>query len=145
MPNGELQSFFRFLVGAEDGTAVSGRLAAMVRDAKSNGQWRQQFMTWEQEMKEQARDLAKELAQEMAQELAQEIAQERAQELAQKRAEEIAQEIAEEAVKEATAQNVVETAKKMLDKDIAMGIIAEVTGLPLAQVEQLQQENTAQS
>ncbi len=98
MPNGELQSFFRFLVGAEDGTALSGRLAAMVGHAKANGQWRQQFMTWEQEMKEQARDLAKELGQEMAQELAQEIAQERAQELAQKRAEEIAQEIAEEAV-----------------------------------------------
>ncbi len=103
MPSGALQSFFRFLAGAEDGTALSGRLAAMVSHAKSNGQWRQQFMTWEQEMKEQAKDLAQEMAE----------------------------------------QKVLETARKLLGKNVATEIIAEATGLPLAQVERLRQESSA--
>ncbi|MDE5615038.1 MAG: hypothetical protein K2I74_10405, partial [Treponemataceae bacterium] len=107
---------------------------------KTNAQWRQQFMTWEQEMKEQVKEraevLALELVEERAEELAQELAEERAEMLAQELAEEMAQERAEEIA----AQKDIETARRMLDKDIAMEIIADVTGLPLAQVERLQAE-----
>ncbi len=127
MPSGALQSFFRFLAGADDGTALSGRLAAMVSHAKSNGQWRQQFMTWEQEMKEQAKDLAQELAEELAQEIAEELAQKRAEEIAEERA----------------TQKVLETARKLLGMELALEQIAEATGLPLAQVERLRQESSA--
>ena len=89
----------------------------MVEYAKTNAriatkfpaQWRQQFMTWEDEMKLQVKERAEVLAQEMAEELAQELAEEAA----------------------------VETARKLLGKNVAMEIISEATGLPLAQVEQL--------
>ena len=109
MPSGALQSFFRFLAGTADGSVLSGRLAAMVEHAKTNAriatkfpaQWRQQFMTWEDEMKLQVKE----------------------------RAEVLAQELAEEAA--------VETARKLLGKNVAMEIISEATGLPLARVEQL--------
>ncbi|MDE7228770.1 MAG: hypothetical protein K2N31_10685 [Treponemataceae bacterium] len=109
MPSGALQSFFRFLAGTADGSALSGRLAAMVEYAKTNAriatkfpaQWRQQFMTWEDEMKLQVKEHAEVLAQELAEEAA------------------------------------VETARKLLGKNVAMEIVSEATGLPLAQVEQL--------
>ena len=99
----------RFSWATADGSALSGRLAAMVEHAKTNAriatkfpaQWRQQFMTWEDEMKLQVKE----------------------------RAEVLAQELAEEAA--------VETARKLLGKNVAMEIISEATGLPLAQVEQL--------
>ena len=116
MPGETLRSFFRFLAGTADGSALSGRLANLVSHAKTNAQWRQQFMTWEQEMKEQVKERAEVLALERA------------------------EEIAEEAREETRAEVAVETAQKMLGKDIAMEIIADVTGLPLAQVERLQAE-----
>ncbi|MDE7392042.1 MAG: Rpn family recombination-promoting nuclease/putative transposase, partial [Treponemataceae bacterium] len=68
MPSETLRSFFRFLAGTADGSALSGRLAAMVGHAKTNAQWRQQFMTWEQEMKEQVKERAEVLALELAEE-----------------------------------------------------------------------------
>lgn len=119
MPSGELQSFFRFLAGTEDDSALSGRLAALVEHAKTNGQWRKQFMTWEQEMKEQAKELAKELAEEQIKEAAEEMAA------------------------EARVTLAVETARKFLCEAVPVETIARCTGLPLAQVERLQAE-TAQ-
>ncbi|MDE7139710.1 MAG: hypothetical protein K2M90_09150, partial [Treponemataceae bacterium] len=76
-------------------------------------------MTWEQEMKEQVKERAEVLALELAEELA------------------------EEAREEATAQKAVETARKLLGMALALEQIAEATGLPLAQVEQLRQEASA--
>ncbi|MDE7226824.1 MAG: Rpn family recombination-promoting nuclease/putative transposase [Treponemataceae bacterium] len=131
MPNETLKSFFRFLAGTADGSALSGRLAAMVGHAKTNAQWRQQFMTWEQEMKEQVKERAEVLALELAEERAEEMAQERAEKMAQERAEELA------------AQKDIETARKLLDEAISMETIARCTGLPLAQVERLRQEASA--
>ena len=120
MPDETLRSFFRFLAGTADGSALSGRLANLVEHAKTNAQWRQQFMTWEQEMKEQVKERAEVLALELA--------------------EEIREEAYQDAFEAATAQNAVEMARKMLNRDITMEIIADVTGLPLAQVERLQAE-----
>ncbi|MDE5897842.1 MAG: Rpn family recombination-promoting nuclease/putative transposase [Treponemataceae bacterium] len=82
MPGEALRSFFRFLAGAaDDGSALSGRLDAMVSRAKTNAQWRHQFMTWEQEMRIQVRERAEELAQERAEELAAQKAVETARKL----------------------------------------------------------------
>ncbi len=80
-------------------------------------------MTWEQEMKEQAKDLAQELAQDIAQELAEELVQERAE--------------------EARKENAVETARNFLAMGIPAEKVAQGTGLPLAQVERLRQELSA--
>ena len=127
MPNETLKSFFRFLTGSNDGSAFSGRLAAMVEHAKTNAQWRQQFMTWEDEMKIQVKERAEVLAQEMAEALAEEIAQERVREFAE----------------EAAAEVAVETARKLLTNGkLSEQEIAEATGLPLAQVEQLRKESS---
>lgn len=76
-------------------------------------------MTWEQEMKEQVKERAEVLALELAEELA------------------------EEAREEGAVQNAVETARKLLGMALALEQIADVTGLPLAQVEQLRQEASA--
>lgn len=84
-------------------------------------------MTWEEEMKEQAQELAEEMAQELAEERAQEIAEERAQEIAE----------------EAAAQKAVEAARNFLAMGISPEKVAQGIGLPLAQIEQLQQETSA--
>lgn len=96
-------------------------------------------MTWEQEMKEQV----KERAEVLALELAEELAEERAEEMAQERAEELAEELAQERAEELAALKDIETARKLLGMALALEQIADVTGLPLAQVEQLRQEASA--
>ncbi|MDE7228739.1 MAG: hypothetical protein K2N31_10530, partial [Treponemataceae bacterium] len=110
----------------KDIAALSGRLADMVKYAKTNAQWRQQFMTWEDEMKLQVRERAEVLAQEMVEEAREEAYRE-----------------AQAAFETAAAQKAVETARKLLDKSVAVEIISDATGLPLEQVEQLQQEAPA--
>ena len=99
MPNETLKSFFCFLAGAADGSALSDRLATMVEYAKSNAQWKLQFMAWEDEIKFRAKEVCEESA--------------------------------------------VETARKLLGMGkLSEQDIAEATGLPLAQVEQLRQESS---
>ncbi|MDE5613269.1 MAG: Rpn family recombination-promoting nuclease/putative transposase [Treponemataceae bacterium] len=109
MPSRELRSFFRFLSGSEDESALSGRLAAMVEHAKTNGQWRQQFMTWEEEIRLRAKEAAAEAAAERAEEVA------------------------------------VETARRMLVKDVSLETVAWCTGLPPERVERLRQEVAAEA
>ncbi|MDE5614021.1 MAG: Rpn family recombination-promoting nuclease/putative transposase [Treponemataceae bacterium] len=74
MPSGELRSFFRFLAGTADESALSGRLADMVEHAKTNGQWRQQFMTWEEEIRLREKEAFAAGAAERAEEVAVETA-----------------------------------------------------------------------
>ncbi len=71
-------------------------------------------MTWEQELKIQARYLAQEIAPEIAKDLAKDIVQE----------------------------SVLETARNMLNKNLPPQLVAECTNLPLEQVLQLQKELT---
>ncbi|MDE5613290.1 MAG: hypothetical protein K2I74_06010, partial [Treponemataceae bacterium] len=66
--------------------------------AKSNVQWKLQFMAWEDEIKFRAKEVCEESA--------------------------------------------VETARKLLGMALSLEQIAEATGLPLAQVEQLRQESS---
>lgn len=74
MPDEALRSFFRFLTGTDDGSPLSDRLARMVERAKTNAQWRHQFMTWEQEIRIRAREAAEEAAAEAREETAVETA-----------------------------------------------------------------------
>ncbi len=114
MPSGELRSFFRFLCGAEDRTALSGRLAAMGSHARSNGQWRQQFMTWEQvEMRVEER-----VKEQVAEQL---------------------EERAKEAAAEARAENAIETARRLLGNGkLSEQEISDITGVSTEQLAQLQ-------
>ncbi len=50
---------------------------------------------------------------------------------------------AKEAAAEVRAENAVETARRMLDKAVALKTVAWCTGLLIAQVERLRQESSA--
>lgn len=58
MPSEPLKSFFRFLAGAADDSARSGRLAALVKQVKSDTHWGQQFIAWEEEVQLRTREAA---------------------------------------------------------------------------------------
>lgn len=50
MPTEEEREFFKFLCGGGAGSAFTKDLDVLVASARHNAQWRQQFMTWEQEV-----------------------------------------------------------------------------------------------
>ena len=80
MKSEELKSFFKYLCGKEPTSGFTDRLSALVERVKTNAQWRHRFMTWEQEMAIQA----KELAQDIAKNIAKDIANQKIIETAQK-------------------------------------------------------------
>ena len=120
----ELKAFCEYLCGQESDTAFTGKLSALVARLKLNAQRRHEYMTWEQELKIQARYLAQEIAPEMAKGMAQELAKD----------------MAKEAKAEGQTEKAIETAKNMLDNDISAELVEKCTGLPLEQVLQLQKE-----
>ena len=81
MPSERLRSFFRFLTGANDGSELSDRLAALVARAKTNAQWRHRFMTWEEELTIRAREEGEILAVEIAETLAERKVEETARKM----------------------------------------------------------------
>ncbi len=120
-----LRSFFKYLCGKTAKDDFTDRLSALVERVKMNAQWRHRYMTIEQEIKLQARNLAKDMAQDMARNMANDIAQNMAQGIAKNMAQDIANE------------KTLETAKKMLENNIPAEIIAKCTGLELSQVDKL--------
>ena len=124
MKSPKLRAFCEYLCGQESDTAFTEKLSALVERLKVNAQRRHEYMTWEQEMKEQAHFLAEEWAPVMAQELAQDMAKD----------------MAKEAKAEGQTEKAIETAKNMLDNDISAELVEKCTGLPLEQVLQLQKE-----
>ena len=78
-------------------------------------------MTIEQEIKLQARYLAQDMAKNMANDMAQNIAKNMAQDIAQSKVDE----------------SKLETAKKMLENNIPVEIVAKCTGLEISQVDKL--------
>ncbi len=124
MKSEKVRSFFKFLCGLNIKDNFTEKLSALVERLKVNAQRRHEYMTWEQEMKEQAHFLAEEWAPVMAQELAEEIAEEKAKDIA----------------KDIVQESALETAKNFLTKNIKPSVIAECTGLPLEKVLQIQKE-----
>ena len=110
-----LRSFFKYLCGKTAKDDFTDRLSALVERVKMNAQWRHRYMTIEQEIKLQARNLAQDMAKNMAQDMAQDIAQSKLNE------------------------SKLETAKKMLENNIPAEIVAKCTGLKISQVDKLKQ------
>lgn len=50
MPSEEEKDFFKFLSGGSADSEFTKDLYLLVTSARHNAQWRQQFMTWEQEV-----------------------------------------------------------------------------------------------
>ncbi len=77
---------------------------------------------------------------------AKDLAQERAQDIAEEIAQELTQDIAENLAQERATQKTLETARKLLGNDkLSEREIAEITGLPVGRVLQLQQEAAIES
>ncbi len=108
MNSEKLRSFFKFLCGQNIKDNFTEKLSALVERLKMSAQRRHEYMTWEQELRIQSKEIG----------------------------EKIAQQIAQTKVDESK----LETAKKLLAKDIDPTVIAECTGLPFEQVLQLQKE-----
>ncbi|WP_288715990.1 Rpn family recombination-promoting nuclease/putative transposase, partial [uncultured Treponema sp.] len=89
-----LRSFFRFLCGMKPTSDFTDRLSALVERTKLSAQWRHSYMTWEQEMKYQARELAQELAPEIARDMAEGMAKDMAEDMAKDMAEDMAKDMA---------------------------------------------------
>ena len=81
MPTDEQQAFFRFLQGRNAETDFTRRLATEVIRAKHNAQWRMQFMTWEQSIKEEAQYRAEIIAKDMAKDIAKDMTKDTARRL----------------------------------------------------------------
>ena len=149
-----LRSFFRFLCGMKPTSDFTDRLSALVERTKLSAQWRHSYMTWEQEMKYQARELAQELAPEIAREMAVGMAKDIAKDMAKNIAKDMAKGIAEDIAKnlakdmvrdiagemaeEAAKEKVKETALNLLRLNIAdVDQIAQATGLSVDEVKEL--------
>ena len=125
MPSENLRSFFMFLCGKKSESSFTDRLPELVNRIKMNAKWRQNYMTWEQEMHLEAARLAKKLAPEMAKDLAKDIAKDMATDMAKNMATDIVQE------------KKIEVAKNFLQKNLPAEMVAECTGLSLAEVEKI--------
>ncbi len=136
MPSERMRSFFKFLCGLNIKDNFTEKLSALVERLKVNAQRRHEYMTWEQEMKEQAHFLAEEWAPVMAQELAQDMAKNMAKNMAEDMAEDMAEKIVQDKVDKSKA----ETAKNMFKLNLTVQQIADCTGLSCTQVEELQKE-----
>lgn len=124
MESENLKSFFKYLCGKDSSSDFTDRLSALVERIKLNAQWRHRFMTWEQEMKYQARILAEDMAQDMAKDMATNMAKDLAKDLAQNIAEE---------------KNI-ETAQKFLEMGISPEQVSKGTDIPLEKVLELQRK-----
>ena len=132
MSSERMRSFFKYLCGLDIKDNFTEKLSALVERLKINAKRRQEYMTWEQEMKEQAHFLAEEWAPIMAKKLA--------KDMAEGMAKDIAKDMAKEVKAEALEEKAVETAKNLLNMNLTSEQIASATGLPLEQVLELQKE-----
>ena len=133
-----LRSFFRFLCGMKPTSDFTDRLSALVERTKLSAQWRHSYMTWEQEMKYQARELAQELAPEIARDMAEDMAKDMAEDMAKDMAEGMAKDMLENVVQDTVRKRDRDTALNLLRLNvITIEQIAQVTGLSVGEVKEL--------
>ena len=132
MNSEKVRSFFKFLCGLDIKDNFTEKLSALVERLKMNVQQRQDYMTWEQELKIQSKEIAAKIAPIMAKNMAKDMA------------EGMAKDIAKGMAKVQVDKSKIDTAKNLLAKGIEPNVIAECTGLPLEQVLELQKEVVTQ-
>jgi len=113
MPTDEQKEFFTYLCKNVTTSDFTGNLAETVRRAKHNAQWRHQYMTWEQSIREEAEIRAEAMAEERA----------------EKKAKEMATEIAK--------KEQIQTAQRLLQMKLTPEQVAEATRLSIKEVESL--------
>lgn len=152
MQSENLRSFFKFLCGKKTESKFTDKLPELINRVKMNAKWRQNYMTWEQEMRiqsrylaeelapELAKDLAKDMAKDMAKDIAKDMAKDMAKDLAKDIAMDMAKDLVEEIVDQKIAEKRLETAKNLILLNLTAEQIALATNLTVKQVEQLMQE-----
>ena len=146
MQSENLRSFFKFLCGKKTESKFTDKLPELINRVKMNAKWRQNYMTWEQEMRIQSRylaeelapELAKDLAKDMAKDMAKDIAKDMAKDMATDMAKDIAKDMAKDMAEEAAKEKVKETALNLLRLNVAaVDQIAQATGLSVDEVREL--------
>lgn len=128
MSSEKVRSFFRFLCGLDIRDNFTEKLSALVERLKMNARQRQDYMTWEQELKIQSKEIAEKIAPIMAKNMAEGMAKD------------IAKDMAEKIVQDKVDKSKAETAKNMFKLNLTVQQIADCTGLSCTQVEELQKE-----
>lgn len=143
MSSEKVRSFFKFLCGLDIKDNFTEKLSALVERLKMNARQRQDYMTWEQELKIQSKEIAAKIAPIMAKNMAEGMAKDMAQDMAKDMAKDLAKDMVKEARAEESEKKAIETAKNLLTTQLSVQQIAECTGLPLEQVLALQKEAVA--
>ena len=132
MKSETLCSFFRFLCRQPPSSDFTDKLSVLIERVKTNPQWRHRYMTWEQEMKIQAKILGQEIGQKIGEEIAREKIEAKVKEA---RAEAL-----KEGITEGQNEKAIETAKNFLANGVAAELVSKCTGLSLEEVLKLQKE-----
>lgn len=132
MSSEKVRSFFKFLCGLDIKDNFTEKLSALVEHLKMNARQRQDYMTWEQELKIQSKEIAEKIAPIMAKNMAEGMAKDLAIDMAQGMAEKI--------VQDKVDNSKTETAKNMFKLKLTVQQIADCTGLSCTQVKELQKE-----
>lgn len=123
MPSEEEKDFFKFLSGGSADSEFTKDLDLLVTSARHNAQWRQQFMTWEQEVQ---------LSYNRGLEEGERIGKEEGQRLGQKEGERIGKEKGQKEASKRHALNMLKDGILPIEK------ISEYTQLPVEELEALQ-------
>ena len=136
MQSENLRSFFKFLCGKKTESKFTDKLPELINRVKMNAKWRQNYMTWEQEMRIQSRYLAEELAPELAKDLAKDMAKDMAKELAKDMAKDIAKDLAKDIAKDIAKDMAKDMAKdlaKDIARDMAKDLVEEIVDKKIAE------------
>ncbi len=128
MKSQKLSSFFEYLCGQEQEprTEFTNEISRKVGFLKMDSMRRREYLTWEQELKIQAKYLAEDMAKDIAEDMAKDIAEDMAKDMAKDMAENMAKE------------KVIETAKNLLKMNLSAEQVSKATEIPLEQIIELQ-------
>lgn len=145
MKTKELKTFFEYLVKNDIKSDFTEHLDSKVQIAKMNKDYWRTYMTWEQELKIQAEilgeeiaeDIAKDMAKDMAKDLAKDLAKDMAKDMANNIVKEASEKAYEQGIEKGKKENLIQTAKKFLEKGIPIEVISECTNIPCEKIMEL--------
>lgn len=136
MQSENLRSFFKFLCGKKTESKFTDKLPELINRVKMNAKWRQNYMTWEQEMRIQSRYLAEELAPELAKDIAKDMAKDIAKDMAKDMAKDIAKDMAKDMAQDIAkdiAKDMAKDIAKDMAKDMAKDLVEEIVDKKIAE------------
>ena len=137
----EERALFQFILDGKVRSEFTKALSDNVHKAQLSPQARKTYMTWEQEIKEEAQRraeiIAPEIAKDMAEGMAKDIAKDMAEGMAKDMAEGMAKNMVKDIVSETVRQTMLDIARRMLTYGIAPEKVAGATQLPLEEIKGL--------